>query len=76
MPSTSILITGATGRIGTNAAKHMDDLGHHVRALVLPEDLQETKLENLKIETVQGDSTSFDDVRIACRDINTIFDTG
>jgi hypothetical protein len=54
----------------------MDDLGHHVRALVLPEDLQETKLENLKIETVQGDSTSFDDVRIACRDINTIFDTG
>ncbi len=76
MPSRNILITGATGRIGANVAKHMVDLGHHIRALVLPSDHQKTKLENLGIETVQGDITSFDDVRIACRDMHTVFHLG
>ena len=75
-PTTSILITGATGRIGANVAKHMDDLGHHVRALVLPNDPQKTKLESLGIETIYGDITSFDDVRMACREINTVFHLG
>ena len=76
MPTTDILITGATGRIGANIAKHMVELGYNVRALVLPADPEAEKISSLGIEPISGDITSFDDVRRAVDGADVIFHLG
>ena len=76
MPTTDILITGATGRIGANIAKHMVELGHNVRALVLPDDPEVEKISSLGIEPISGDITSFEDVRRSVDGVNVVFHLG
>ena len=60
-----ILITGVTGRIGANVARHMIEHGHHVRGLVWEGDPRADKVVGLGITSVEGDVTKPADVRAA-----------
>ena len=53
--SERILVTGASGRLGSNLAKRLIEKGVEVRAFVLPGDPAEKALEGLAVETVYGD---------------------
>lgn len=62
----NILITGITGRIGANIARHFLGKGHRVRGLVWPGDRQADKLRLIGAEVVDGDvKTLVDTARAA-----------
>ena len=55
MPRTKILITGATGFIGSCLTRHLVDLGYAVRALVRENSPNAKKMKNLSVEVATGD---------------------
>ena len=61
----NILITGITGRIGANVARHFLDRGHAVRGFVWPQDRQSAKLRQLGAEIFEGDLARSADVNAA-----------
>jgi dihydroflavonol-4-reductase len=66
-----ILITGATGFLGRNLCEHLASQGYSLRALVRP--TSETSfLEALGVETVQGDVTESNSVRLAMRGCESV----
>jgi len=71
-----ILITGITGRIGANVARHFIDKGHTVRGFVWPKDRQSTKLKQLGAEIVEGDLANSADVTSAAVDQEIILHLG
>jgi len=50
-----ILVTGASGRLGSNLAKRLSERGAKVRAFVLPDDPAEKTLTGLNVEIFYGD---------------------
>ena len=50
-----VLVTGATGRLGTNVIHRLLAENYDVRALVIPNDPKRFKLDNLDIEIIVGD---------------------
>lgn len=71
-----ILITGITGRIGSNVARFFIDKGHSVRGFVWPKDRQSTKLKQLGAEIVEGDLAHSPDVASAAADQEIILHLG
>jgi len=72
------LIAGGAGFIGSNLCKELLERGHFVRVL---DNLSTGKIENIKpfinkIEFIQGDLRSGDDVRKACSEVDYIFHQG
>lgn len=63
-----ILITGATGKIGSRLAKRLAGRGHHVRALVR-DSSRAAALLNHQIELVEGDLLSPDSLVLAVQDM-------
>ncbi len=61
----NILITGITGRVGANVAKHFLDKGNKVRGFVWPGDRQAEKLRLIGAEIVEGDLKVVADVKRA-----------
>ena len=62
-----VLITGATGFLGSHLCRRMIDEGHAVRVLTRPKsDL--TILDGLPVERVIGDVTDLDSIELAVRD--------
>jgi nucleoside-diphosphate-sugar epimerase len=51
----TILVTGATGRLGANLIRQLLDRGYAVRALVIPDDPKRRKLDGWDVEVVVGD---------------------
>jgi UDP-glucose 4-epimerase len=51
----TLLVTGATGRLGANLIRQLLGRGYAVKALVLPDDPKRSKLDGLEIEIVVGD---------------------
>jgi len=68
-----ILVTGATGRVGSKLAESLIARGHHVRTLVLPDDPNLAKAQQAGIECIPGNLTNFDDVRRATAGVEAIF---
>jgi dihydroflavonol-4-reductase len=66
-----VMITGATGLIGSNVCRLLAERGVHVRALVRPGSETEP-LAALGVELVDGDITSADDVRRAAEGVGAI----
>lgn len=60
-----ILVTGITGRVGANVAKHFIDQGHDVRGFVWPGDRAAEKVGALGADLFEGDLRSLSDVRKA-----------
>ena len=71
-----ILVTGITGRIGANVARHFLAAGHQVRGLVWPGDRQSEKLAQLGADIVEGDLASSADVAAAASDQQAILHLG
>jgi len=72
----NILVTGITGRVGANMARHFLDHGHAVRGLVWPGDRQSEKLAQIGAEIVEGDLASSADVVAAAADQQVILHLG
>jgi UDP-glucose 4-epimerase len=72
----NILITGATGRIGSALAKRLIGRGEHVRGLVLPDDPNADKAKGLGLECVTGSLTDYDAVLAAVEGVDAVFHLG
>jgi nucleoside-diphosphate-sugar epimerase len=67
-----VLITGATGLLGSHLIKELQDRGESIRALVLPVENAE-KLQAQGVEVVRGDITDASSLAPAVKDVDLIF---
>jgi NAD(P)-dependent dehydrogenase (short-subunit alcohol dehydrogenase family) len=67
-----VLVTGATGFIGTHLVRHLRADGHEVRALVRPTS-DTTLLEPFGVELAHGDVRDFDSVKDAVSGRDVVF---
>ena len=72
----NILVTGITGRIGANIARHFLAGGHRVRGLVWPGDRQPEKLRQVGAELVEGDLVCGADLASAAAGCDAILHLG
>jgi uncharacterized protein YbjT (DUF2867 family) len=68
-----ILITGATGKTGSQAVTTLLDRGHHVRALVHNIDARSERLGAAGAEIVTGDLLDLDAVSSAAKGIDAVY---
>lgn len=68
----NVLITGATGLLGSHLIKELQQRGERIRALVLPVENAEGLLRQ-GVEVVRGDITDASTLAPAVRDIDLIF---
>lgn len=66
-----ILVTGATGTIGSEVVKQLVEGGHRVRALV--RDLAKAKKLGDRVEVVQGDIAKPETLAVACVGVDQVF---
>jgi nucleoside-diphosphate-sugar epimerase len=71
-----ILITGITGRIGSNVAAKLREDGHDVRGLVWPKDPRIEKLEARGMELMEGSLTESADVNRCVEGVDAIYHLG
>ena len=71
-----ILVTGVTGRIGANIAKHFLQQGHEVSGFVWPGDRQSHKLTKIGAKIIEGDLASHADVITAAKGQEIILHLG
>lgn len=67
-----ILVTGATGFIGSHLAERLLQEGHQVRALVRPSSNQ-LFIKDLDLEVIQGDITNIEDVNRAVQGCEIVY---
>lgn len=71
----NILVTGATGFIGSHLCWALVEQGHHVRALHRPSSSL-ALLEGVPAELVQGDLFELDSLTLAAGDMDVVFHCG
>ena len=71
-----VLVTGATGRIGSHLTRSLVEAGHTVRALVVPGDPRAAALDGLGVEQVAGRLESPEAVTTAARDVTAVYHLG
>ena len=71
-----ILITGITGRIGTNVANFLIKSGHDVTGFSWSEDQKLEKIEKIGCKVVVGDLENYDDVRNAVSNNEVVLHMG
>src|SRR5437764_14800406 len=67
-----VLVSGATGLLGSHLLQALQERGEHIRALVLPAENAE-KLIAQGVEVVRGDVTDAGTLAPAVKDIDIIF---
>jgi nucleoside-diphosphate-sugar epimerase len=67
-----ILVTGATGRVGSNLIRDLARTGHSCRAFVIPGDPQVKKLDGLNCEIAPGDLLDEQTIRRATRGVDAV----
>jgi len=72
MGKSTILVTGATGRIGANLVKDLVAQGYRVRSFVTQNDPHLKKLSDLATEIAYGDLTDYDSLTRAVRDVDVV----
>jgi len=70
-----ILVTGATGRVGSNLVKALVERGDSVRSLVMPDDPKRSKLDGIDTEIVEGDLTDPESLDKAVAGVEAIIHT-
>ncbi|HRJ44011.1 MAG TPA: NAD(P)-dependent oxidoreductase [Caldilineaceae bacterium] len=70
------LITGITGRIGSQLARALVEAGHDIRGLVWPQDPTVERLAGLPIELVEGSLINADDVHKAMAGVEAVCHLG
>ncbi len=71
----NILVTGATGFVGSHLCRALAEQGHHVRALHRPTSSL-ALLEGVPVELVEGDLFEPDSLALAARDIEVVYHCG
>lgn len=72
----TVLVTGATGRLGANLVRALVNDGHDVRSFVMPGDKLEYKLEGLDSRICHGNLTDRESIRKACDGVDQIVHCG
>ena len=70
-----ILVTGGTGRIGSNLVKKLLEKGHSIRSFVYPGDVNRVGRWDgaERVETVLGDLREYEDVKKAVDGVDAIY---
>lgn len=68
-----VLITGATGRVGSCLAQTLIARGDQVRTLVIPDDPNVARAQQMGIECIPGDISKYADVGRAVADVDAVF---
>ena len=70
-----ILVTGGTGRIGSNLVKKLLEKGHSIRSFVYPGDVNRVgRWDGMAgVETVLGDLREYEDVKKAVEGVDAIY---
>ena len=70
-----ILVTGGTGRIGSNLVKQLLEKGHNIRSFVYPGDVNRVGRwdDTEGVETVLGDLREYEDVKKAVEGVDAIY---
>ena len=71
----NILVTGATGFVGSHLCRALTESGHHVRALHRPTSSLEL-LDGTTVELVQGDLFDTESLALAAGDMEVIYHCG
>ncbi len=71
MPSRTVLVTGATGLVGTSVVRKLCEAGYRVQAMVRPHS-KRGPLEGLKVEFVEGDLASVATLSDVVRDAEVV----
>lgn len=71
-----ILITGASGRIGSVAVTKLAQLGHRVRGFVMDNDPLRSRLDELDVEVVTGDLATGEGLEEAVAGVEAIIHLG
>jgi UDP-glucose 4-epimerase len=69
----NVLVTGATGRVGSQLAKALIARGEHVRTLHLPDDPLVEPIKRMGVECIPGDIANYQDVSRAVTDMDAVF---
>ena len=69
-----ILVTGATGFVGTRLVRRLHEEGYHVKGLVRPTS-NVSRIANLDIEIVRGDAHDIKSLDVATDNVDVIFNT-
>ncbi len=72
----TILITGATGRIGTNVVKRLAERGEHLRCVVRPNTDRLEKLEQFEVEIAKIDLRDREKLTQAVKGVDAIIHLG
>ena len=67
-----VLITGATGRVGSRLAQALIDRGEQVRTLALPNDPGADKAREMGVECVTGSITDMEDTLRAAEGVDVV----
>src|SRR4030042_3680876 len=68
-----ILITGATGFIGRTLLRHLSDIGHPLRALILPSPRSPRLPKGVPVEVAVVSLADVRGLRAAMRDVDIVF---
>ena len=70
-----ILVTGGTGRIGSNLVKKLLEKGHEIRSFVYPGDVNRVGRWDgtERVETVLGDLREYEDVKKAVEGVDAVY---
>jgi UDP-glucose 4-epimerase len=71
-----VLVTGATGRIGSVAVRKLLERGDRVRAFVLSADPLLPRLDGLDVEIVRGNLATGEGLTGACRSVDAVIHLG
>lgn len=72
-PRGQVLVTGAAGVMGAHLVKGLLERGYRVRCLVLPNDSQRARLEQLGCEIREGDITVRSSLSGLCVGVDTVY---
>ena len=72
----SVLVTGASGFIGTHLIRKLLSEGHSVRALVRPNSLRGGRLKMVDVEVFEADLADYELLHHACDGIRHIYHAG
>ena len=75
MPTDLMLVTGATGMVGSFVARRAIDAGYHVRAFVRAES-DRTMLDGVNVEYYEGDLGNYDSFPGAVKDVDIVVHAG
>jgi nucleoside-diphosphate-sugar epimerase len=71
----NIVVTGSTGRVGTNLIKRLSQGGHEIVGCLPPNDAHESKLDGMRVKKAHIDILDTDGMAAALKDADAVIHT-